>query len=81
MNYSLSYIVQTFNLDVNISEEEEEVDPGRKSLIQRCTKLQKLLILFLFCSGLQQKPPDYDTVTAASNGDFEVRMKLSSYIL
>ncbi|KAG8326312.1 Rab3 GTPase-activating protein non-catalytic subunit [Homalodisca vitripennis] len=40
--------------------------------MQRCVKLQKLLIFFMFCSGLQQKPPDYDTVmTADSNSDLD----------
>ncbi|KAG8314054.1 Rab3 GTPase-activating protein non-catalytic subunit, partial [Homalodisca vitripennis] len=52
--------------------DDENVDTGKKSLMQRCVKLQKLLIFFMFCSGLQQKPPDYDTVmTADSNSDLD----------
>lgn len=58
-----------------IISEEDNTDSGRKFLVQRCVKLQKLLILFLFCSGLQQKPPDYDTVvTKGPNNDLEVSL-------
>ncbi|XP_054260822.1 rab3 GTPase-activating protein non-catalytic subunit isoform X2 [Macrosteles quadrilineatus] len=53
------------------SQDEVRPDASGKVLMQRCVKLQKLLIFYMFCAGLQQKPPDYDTVVADSSNDFD----------
>lgn len=51
----------------------EGLDAVGKAVLARCQQLQKLLLFYQFTSGLQQKPPNYDSVVADdSNNDVQV---------
>ncbi|XP_075225489.1 rab3 GTPase activating protein isoform X2 [Lycorma delicatula] len=52
----------------------ETLDPGGKSLLDKCTQLEHLVTFYQFLSRLRQKPPSYNTIISECATDDAQRL-------